>query len=361
VEENMKTLKNKEGSVLLILVFIVVIISLLGLTAAALSVNELKMASAQRDAVKALYASEGGIERALVDLKQHPFLWDSYWQGVAGREQSLGDGAYILELNSLGSGLIEVISTGRVRKAKKIIKAVVRVSTVNPVFEYALFCDNSFTAEGFFSAEGNIHINGSVDAEGHRGVIRGNLHYTGELIHGDDLNITGGVFTSEKIVLPVPDKTFYREMALNEGELIEGSVFWEQGKSINGFVYITGSLKASRFISGSGVIFAEGDIELTGDVLGSDNSPIVIIAEGNIEIKGEHDITGIIYSRSKFSISSKTSVRGSLVMREHERNEELQFTVLHRGEMVQKAAAYLPGSGETRVNLLSWEEMGGFY
>jgi Tfp pilus assembly protein PilX len=106
-------MRGKKGYSLVIVLFVSTIILMLGTAIVNMSTSEYMMGSYVRDYTMAYYLAEGGVQKALLLLKENPeYRANTNWQG-------LGEGHYKIIISSKqGTDSIVINSSGRVNKAE---------------------------------------------------------------------------------------------------------------------------------------------------------------------------------------------------------------------------------------------------
>lgn len=189
----MVNLKNKNGIVILIICYLIVIVLLiLGVAFFYRSFSESKIAERQKNSIQAISIAEGGVERAIYELRQDfvgdltsPSWADGDINGIACGPDTqnfyilvqdivLGNGAYTVELKNVEgqTDQIWIRSTGTVGDINKIIQTYVKIQNFSP-WNNVIF--------GGAGSSGTL-INGNVD-------IRGSVHILGEGLSDSDFAI----------------------------------------------------------------------------------------------------------------------------------------------------------------------------
>ena len=406
----MRYIKNNKGSALVIMLFTVAIVSLLGVTLISTSLRENKISHYQEDSIAAQYIAEGGIQKALVSLKDHPH-WksDPYWDNFLDREIPSGDGTYILTLNEKSSNLLEVVSTGKSRFGERILRADVKITRANKAF-VNLVSINSQTAITLrgnvdifgdmysntdLTFNGNTHVRGNITCLG-KSIIHGNQNIDGEFYSGDDINISGnsnikgnilgmgnltidgnpnlkgtiqingevtpkgkydivygGVGQREPIVFPELNAGLlqsYRQDAMDEGKYYEDDSF---PMRISGTTFVDSnvSIRGNRAMTGHGVLVINGDLEIDGntDIISDKDGAVVVIVNGNVKIYGNQLLKCVFFSTGDFKIWGNTTIYGSIVSKNIGGTGNLDIRTLD--DLQDRLPHDAPGIFETKVEM----------
>ena len=161
----MKYLNNKNGAALVAVLFTATIISMIGITFISTSFREYKISHYEEQSIIAHYAAEGGLQKALVTLKRYPD-WKSnrYWDTLLGQDVPLGNGAYVLSLTDKGGNVVEITSKGKIGSAVKILKADVKITKINKIFENLLTInsDSAVTLSSDICVYGDMYSNTDI-------------------------------------------------------------------------------------------------------------------------------------------------------------------------------------------------------
>lgn len=272
---------NNEKGLILTLVYMVVI-GLMILVAAfvSTSISEKRISDRQADSLNAFYIADGGIDRALAELKQN-YDW------IGASNVALGSGEYSVNVTAVGEKR-KALSTGFVPsessyRRKRMIEAIIQKTIP------AHFYDNAI-----YSA-GNVVINGGAYD------INGNIYY------GGDINIStnppppnvDGTVTGDSSINPLALLDFdqLRVLSQSQGNYHDAahlsgpfpSSFWyDQAQGIPNIVFLEGSLNLTGHSSVGGFFVVGGAGEVTYDATLGGNVSVdgTIYTRGNFTIKG---------------------------------------------------------------------------
>ena len=277
-------LSNQKGMALLtVLIFtflmVTFVVALLAMTG-----NDIKLSSMQRDSTKALYQADGGIEKAIWYL-------NSSEENVEGLD-FMGplDGGTTAEFYnvdfSYDSGPPEIktlVSTGTIEGGGKYVQdrvvEVKLVKGITPVpgltYDHAIFTDEDMEFHGGISISGNIHSNGSLYVSSGEAfnLENGEATASGTNDYGD-----GNVPPEE---FPQIDWPYFKDLAERE---VNGGYYYDADEDIPGDNTVI--FNDPRYLSG--IHYVDGNVIIKTDLI-LENATIV--AFGTIEIKGNGSIT----------------------------------------------------------------------
>jgi len=113
---------SNKGISLVIVLFVTTIVMLLGTVLLNMSTSEYLMGSYARDYTAAYYLAEGGIQKALVILKENPdYRGESGWQ-------NLDTGQFKFKVSTENGEMVKIASTGKANKAEVLINVTAQVN-----------------------------------------------------------------------------------------------------------------------------------------------------------------------------------------------------------------------------------------
>lgn len=215
-------LGNKKGMILIAVYLIIAVLLILGTAFMSRSVSENRFAQREKNAIKAFYVSEAGIDRVTRDLfslfetnfsaggsiTPGDFQWfnglvtspRSENPPYAGppANASLGEGTYTVTINkvtvdtSAGQADVTLRSTGQVNNIPRVIKSVIRYKLARSgVFDYSYFVNNfGWFWGGGISANGDIRSNGNFNFGGNP-TVNGDIYASQNPDLGANGDITG--------------------------------------------------------------------------------------------------------------------------------------------------------------------------
>lgn len=193
---------RRSGGALLISIIAVTVLA--GMTAAMLTLSTASHREnrSATDEIRALYAAEAALTRAIVEIRtgNHAAAY-----GTAAGAVPFGEGGFWGAAVDDGKGLITVSAFGRAGGAERGIEAIL-ATQLNPIYSHALFAGNS-TGDPAYSLDlggsggqaddvtGNVYSGNEIDLSGDA-TVNGTLRAAG--------GIRGGK-GDEGISQPIPD------------------------------------------------------------------------------------------------------------------------------------------------------------
>ncbi|MCM8827456.1 MAG: hypothetical protein NC904_08095 [Candidatus Omnitrophica bacterium] len=236
---------------------------------------QLRVVESRRASLEAFYRAEAGIERAVFELRR-----DTDWSGGEfniGEEKSYSVEVYpvIIEggrkqvwVRSIGESTNELLNTN----VQRILLA--KIELINPANFFISTLGDLRISSGAH-IQGDLlgrdlifSINYSAPLDGRYIRVEGDILYTRNLtIDEKYVSYEHKILTSPPVFTSV-DLNRYREIAKSDGRYISGT-----------FNY-SGTINRANLESNNGVLFAEGDIHISGEVKES----FLIVSGGNIYI-----------------------------------------------------------------------------
>lgn len=302
---------NQRGSALAWVLIVVGTLSVLGLGYSRLASNELAIADNHRQLVDAYYVAQAGLEWGRQYVVRHATELVDCTADLVLRGKS--------EFVELRRGMVEVtldkldapvdsynwrlISTGYSGSAAETVTMLVRLEKHALPFQHAMALSTGLSAVP--NITGDAYVEGSVELPDNpgqlkkMGVIDGVLIATGAI----DENVP---HTGSAVLLPNSDKQYTildvlhseTELAQLRQQIADNCDYYFDGsftfpENIEGIYFIEGSVNLPATVSGSGLVYTRGDIELHPNghrdtqVYGDPDAKLVFICEGNFTIKGK--------------------------------------------------------------------------
>lgn len=350
------TLRGQQGSALIIVLGLMMLMWLIGVMAVDNAENETNMTFNQINADQASYIAEAGARTALAELDNDP-SWRTGFAAVA-----FGGGQYWVTVtdNTIDSTLGDTVVIRAVGDAQGA-KANVEAWTVTggiPIFKYAMFakdninmdrgtCTDSYNSDsGTYAAtmlidDGDIGSNGSITM-GRDGVIGGSVSTAtpGSInYNGPNITVTGDTTsTADSVVLDAVPATEYTwaEGASVASSGISGSGYtydagtkslnlgsWANVELGNGVYYFSeitaGQSAAVSIAPGASVtIYVAGDIVLGQNSsfnLGGQPQDLIVFSDGSqLQFDQGNTFVGGFYGpNAHIQYDQTTQVYGSLV------------------------------------------------
>jgi hypothetical protein len=363
-------LNEERGSVLLIALLMLALLSLIGIAGTTSSSTELRIAGNHKISTQAFYAAEAGIHHVIGLYHANPGYYfpgsvlnvnvvsTMTGEGKLDSSYSLGDLEYSISsiiYRSLSD--VELESRGKVRgtNSSVVINARFRRNVpIAPEFLFGLLSDGNIVIHDASTLYGSMHANGSVSQTG-SGTVSSHVSAVGSISVG---SVVDGIITANAPYKNVPPVT---SEYLNEMKTIAQT---------SGIYFSTDT--THEFLGedmGGKVVFCDGNITIQGDVL---NATIVstgnatingscqingskidtaVVAGGEIAMNGSGDSYGIFWCNGGLVQNSTGTVYGSMVSRgDITRNGSFDFTF--SGNMDND---HLP-RGAPEYKLLAWQQ-----
>jgi len=326
-------LSNQKGAALLttlIFTFLMVtfVVALLAMTG-----NDIKLSSMQRDSTKAFYQADGGIEKAIWYLNSSEDNPDGLdFMGPLNGGTTAEFYNVVFSYDPGPPEIKTIVSTGTMEGGGKYAQdRVVEVKlkkgikrSPNLHYDYAVLTDGDMTINGGVSFHGNIHSNTGLTNNGTINLEYGTMTATGEI---DDKS---GLTT----YLPYQEFPHiawdYYESISKKQETIDGQIYnsyysgditFNSPETLYGIHFVNGNVTiTNELILHNATILATGYIDLqTGNadvhLENSDSSnPLALVAKDFIEVTGNAKITGdgIIQTEGYFNLGGNVSIKGAV-------------------------------------------------
>jgi cytoskeletal protein CcmA (bactofilin family) len=186
----------------------------------------------------------------------------------------------------------------------------------------------------------------------------GNVSAGGDVTYGGNNQIDGKVLEDQpKTPLPEIDLNYYRSIAT---QYYPGDVTFAGNFTINGVIFVEGSVNISGTVSGKGLIVAVNGIQVTGDVVykaGSDF--LALITPGTLKVAGNVSVDGLLYSHdvelpTEVDLLGNVKINGAVIGDQIVTKGNVQVTYDPRIREIN-----LPLPGETiayPIYFLAWQE-----
>lgn len=269
-----KNPKNKEGVVLILVIFVVVVLAILGGALVTRSVSERNLAQRYDWSARAFWLAEAGISRALKEVKDNFTTSDLGWSQNLGP----GSGSYDVVLGPIYPvQMRNATSTGIFDTIQRIIRVVLAIPQG--------FWDNAI-----YSAE-------NITNSGNSGSITGNVSYNGSFT-SSPAAWAAGITSSPtaKNLLPDLDFVTLKAMSIVQGLFCNAACvaaggpggtyptsFWNNPptNTTPNIVYIEGSDMDFNHPPGPGITAYGG---------------FYIVVDGDVEFHGKVQVDGVVYT-----------------------------------------------------------------
>lgn len=269
--------KNEQGSVSILSLLVMMLLLAIGGAMVTVSSAEVRTAAGFRDGVAAQYAAEAGAKRALYELSTNNGALPA-----AITDQPIGPnlpGTYTVSIEQQGINRI-ITATGKVNNATR--QVVMEVIPETP-YDFAIYSNDDLTL-GLNSINGSVGSNGNINFTALTWVY-GDAIAHGKVTHPKfDLNYIRGKEVSNAPALAIP--AFTKDIFESNGKIPTVSKGqWQGPGDLNNNIYFyNGDLNISLSrISGPGIIYATGTIDIAWGAHLSDN--IILISEKDISVE----------------------------------------------------------------------------
>ncbi|MBA7563640.1 hypothetical protein ES708_05299 [subsurface metagenome] len=396
-----KSINQKGIALLTVLIFSAVLVTFV-VALLAMTSNDIKLSTIQRDSTKAFYIAESGIEKSLWYLNTSILNGGKGFDWRADKTDPLHEGTpsdseyydvtvitiqeetpvllEIIKINSMG--VIKPVGVKNSCKREVEVKAKKGIlPSDNLSYLYAVATESNLELGGNLDIVGNIHSNGDISkVAGEAYDLKGVATAFGENPIG-----ASGIYDP----LPTIDFNLYRELSkdfMYEGEFYDiggATKYFDTDEVITGIHFIVGDvvIKSNLTIIG-GAIFATGTIISLGNAvinhvrrtenihLGCEdccldpndscydplcNNPLALVAKGNITLGGTVNTQGIIQTNGKFTSNGAVTVDPGAIVADDGifRGGGGSMNVVYDESLTTTS---IPGTGLPYFIRISWRE-----
>ena len=391
---------NQKGMALLAtLIFTFVLVSM-GAALLAMTNNDTKLSTLQRESNRAFYLAETGIEQTFYNLNVadddiYPML--TWRPGDTPPEIfSEGDAEEYFEVTVTNIGdtgatppeeitdRIKIVSTGFVKKGKfssgqRKIEVIAKIDFFNyTTYKYAILADNVILFHQDVTVIGDIHSNDAIEVTGNQFVD----NYDGIATSSGGNN---GVNSENTYIAPIPiPEVIYSDLyasAVDEGEAIHvhnGYELQNANETWSGIHYIKGDFtlkNGSTLTVNNGAIIVEGDVRMDNSAILKINKPVdedgypiegdlfwekpyahlAIVATGDIELKNSStSINGVVQTTKTYGeirVKNGATIIGSAIAE--------QVTCYNTSSIIynEKILSDITTQGDEFYKKISWQEV----
>ena len=316
----LRTRQNTRGWSMAAALVSLVVMMVLGVTLLSATTQSLRQASRKHKESRALALAEAGVEHVLWRLYEETMeVPGSIVLNDFGGTATTSVTPYLDTAGQPVPDCVWISSMGHVQGWTTAVQVgaryIISIDEDNPIFGYALFCDRDLTLGGGVSFDhdihtnGNLRINGGVDVGGNVEAggnmsLKGGNSISGDINYGGTFDTTGGTTIGGDMVadctlipLPTIDCAYYREQAVIT---YNGSHNFAGRTTLpDGVIYVEGDVHLSGQVVGTGTIVVNGDVHITGSVTyGDEGSQLVILSTGQVTCAGGIDVWGFIYAHN---------------------------------------------------------------
>jgi len=355
----------------LMLTFVVALMAMTG--------NDIKLSSMQRDSTKALYQADGGIEKAIWYLnssEDNPDGLDFMGPLSGGTAAEFYDVAFLYD-----SGPPEIktlTSTGTIEGGGKYVQdrvvEVRLIKGITPVpgltYDKAIFTDDDMQFNGGISISGNIHSNGNLYISS-----TGVFNLDGEATASGGTNdYPGGDGDVPPEEFPHIDWPYFQDLAereVNGGFYYDAdpdipgdtTVIFNDPKYLTGIHYVDGNvIIKTDLIFENATIVANGTIEIRGngsiDLINDLTvHPLALVAAGDITNGGSIHGEGIIQTEGHFENNGVVDINEGAIYAitgVFNGGGGVAFNVAYATDLI---SVTVPGTGIPIWQKISWREV----
>ena len=326
-------LSNQKGAALLTVLIFTFLMLTFVVALMAMTGNDIKLSSMQRDSTKAFYQADRGIEKTLWYLNTPVGLGGKGLTWTTDPDAPLHEGnlteffdVIVSPATSPPNEIKTLVSTGTMEGGGKYVQdRVVEVKlkkgikrSPNLHYDYAVLTDGVMTLNGGITLHGNIHSNSDLINNGTINMEYGSATATGETNDSDLCDYA-------------PDQEFphiywdYYEDISKTQEIIgvntyndyyPGDVTFNAPDTLYGIHFIDGNVTIrTDLILHDAAIFATGYIWVKGGVgnvtleNGDNPNPLSLIAKDYIRVDGNVHGEGIIQTESAFTLNGNVNIQ----------------------------------------------------
>ncbi len=373
-------LSNQKGVALLsVLIFTFLMLTFV-VALMAMTGNDIKLSSMQRDSTKALYQADGGIEKAIWYLNSseaNPDGLNFYGNLPGGTATEF----YDVDISEIDPGPPEIktlTSTGTIEGGGKydqdrvvevrLIKGITPVSGLT--YDKAIFTDGDMQFNGGISISGNIHSNGNLYVSSTEA-----FSLDGEATASGGTNdYPGGDSDVPEEDFPHVDWPYFQDLAEREVDggfyydadpAIPGdtTVIFNDPKYLSGIHYIDGNViiktdlileNATIVANGTIEILGSGSITLVNDLI---THPLSLVAKGDITNGGSVHGEGVIQTEGNFTNNGVVDINEGAIYAEtgvFNGGGGVAFNVAYSPDLI---SVTVPGTGIPIWRKISWREV----
>jgi len=315
----MKTVNNKEGSALVIVMCLAGLILLIGLSLTFLTGNSAHIVKKLMSGSQALAIAEAGIADMLSKLQTDYVTWMQ-----ASNSADFGGGRYVVTTRvNPANGNILIESTGTIGNDRRTT-ALEILGDIDQIYNNSLGLDGVMLAGGNITLDtgaidinGDIHANGSILHTHGNTRINGNASACGEV----QLDPSPG-YTNRPGVAPIviPDYrpfTAWEQLAKSNGLYYATSQSFPKTdlRPANGVVYVNGDVSFANKSSLVGTLVASGKITFNNQFTHTPfntNWPS-LLAGGDIELYNRDNFYGVIFAGGNIKSRNYKKIKGALI------------------------------------------------
>ena len=340
---------NRNGSAFITVMGIVVLITIVATSMAALGRQQAFSAQRARDFVKAQINAESGVNDAYNLLKTN-FAARTDPAMFPLVSFTNNGGTYDATVTPVGSNQASIVCTGTYGVAVSVSKADIRnyplptTNTPPPLtfaYGFGVFVNGFFSFSGSSRLKGAVHVNNYLYANGNANWgsatnpvyvecsgVQGFTALNGTIIgqvKAPVISFGGTISTSTvasvpTIQMPDVDLTPYYNIAVSNGQVFSSQTVKKDevwGNIPGGVKWINGTLT----VNGGGSLTCTGCVIVTGAVVINgtfngvpvNNMPTLASRDSSVDINGSHDIRGLLYSKGNMNFNGAGTITGEIM------------------------------------------------
>jgi len=328
-------LTNQHGMALVATIIFVVVLVSFGVALLAITGNDSKLSTLQRESTRAFYLAETGIEETIWYLNSSEENSDGL-NFVGSLHEGDSSEYYDVTVSNSASDTKTLVSVGKVvgggeyNKGTRKIEVKLRKDVAkapDTFFDYAVLTEGDMELDGGISFHGNIHSNSDLTNNGTINMEYGTATATGTT-NDPDLCTDGQPYQE----FPKIKWEYYENLSQNQttdadgnihNNFYSGDVTFDSSDTLYGIHYIDGNVEikppCSELNIVDGAIFATGTITVSGssnvyiEKSDSYDNPLALVAKGDIVIGGNVHGEGIIYTYSDFILNGNINIQKGAV------------------------------------------------
>ncbi len=315
--------KRTEGSALVVVLGVSMVLMLAGITLLILSRQSLHRIQRTTYYSQAQAAAEAGVADMVAKITQNPTIW----RNATNSALFLTNGRYNTVSQPLTNGNVLITSDGIYMGVSN--RTIVEILGTVQTRWNDLYNTNSAILSGgdvrfstaAFEIDGDTHANQNVTSSSgaQNGTIDGDITACGTV---GNLTTSGNVVTGAPPSQIPPGNPFnfdsYRQLATN------GGVYFATGQTMNGtpisaptngILYINGSLTIGNNSSFAGTIVVNGNVTIKNHFNHTQltsNMP-AILCTGTITIENHTTLNGLIYAQVNVIVQNNTTINGGII------------------------------------------------
>jgi len=332
---------DEQGRVMMLALVLLVVGGLMLAPLLGLMSTGLTAGQVYENSTDGLYAADAGVEDALWKIEYQ--VAELPGPGCGGDPPNYWSYNMTDDVNTINGRNVEVTITYVNNQTGSLTYKVTSVATAHNNARTTIESYVQAIVGGEFNIfSGVLSSKGNIDFVSHGSTVTGDIYYVGTLdpdfthISGNETKVTLADFPTSAQDLAfaqmleaeaMAGQNYTGDMNINSDTTL-GSIYIngnlniqkEVVVTVTGIVYVTGSITAAKdyTLTGSGsriALIAQGNIDIRKvSDLGSDAECIIMSVNGDIAIKKEATVTGLVYApNGQISFDKNATVNGSII------------------------------------------------